>query len=310
MDVSEVEGRIKIFSLTNRRGVSLRVTNYGGIILSLHVPDRNGRLDNVVLGHETPQAYARDTSYVGAIVGRYANRIANARFDLDGATYRLSANEGPHQLHGGVRGFNRVRWEVERVADTSIVLRYVSRDGEEGFPGTLDTRVTYTLTEDNALVVDYFATTDKPTPVNLTQHSYFNLGGAGDVLGHLLQINAEAMTPVGSDRIPTGAIGPVAGTRFDFRRAKPIQSADYDCNFVLAGPVAATLIDPPSGRRLDVRTTEPGMQLYTGNPRGVCLETQHYPDSPNRANFPAAILRPGSQYRSQTVFAFGIEEGS
>lgn len=292
--------------------MTARVTNYGGIILSLHVPDRNGRLDDVVLGHDTPETYARDTSYLGAIVGRYANRIAGARFELDGVTYRLSANEGRHHLHGGVRGFNKAVWDVANADETSIVLRYISRDGEEGYPGTLDTRVTYTVTERNALVVDYRATTDRPTAVNLTQHSYFNLagGGAGSVLDHRLEIRAEAITPVDAELIPTGEVAPVAGTRFDFRRSRRIGATDYDCNFVLAGRDAATLIDPDSGRRLDVRTTEPGMQLYTGNPRGVCLETQHYPDSPNRANFPSAILRPGLPYRSQTVFAFGIEEGS
>lgn len=287
----------------------MRVTNYGGIILSLLAPDRNGRSANVVLSLADLAAYENDRFYIGALVGRYANRIAHARFVLDGAEHRLTANEGRHQLHGGRRGFNRVVWDVTDADEQRVALRYVSPDGEEGFPGTLDTRVTYTVTS-QGVTVAYRATTDKPTPVNLTQHSYFDLTAGGDVLSQRLRINAESYTPVDAELIPTGQIAPVAGTRFDFRTARPIASRDYDINYVLAGRHAATLVDPASGRRLDVETTEPGLQLYTGNRGGICLETQHYPDAPNHANFPSTILRPGAEYRSQTVFAFGTEAGS
>ena len=318
MDVSEGEGRIKIFALANARGAAVRVTNYGAIVLSVRVPDRSGQTANVVLGYETVEEYARDTRYTGAVVGRCANRIANARFAVEGVTYRVTANAGSHHLHGGRKGFDKMEWSPRESRDgASLVLTYTSPDGEEGYPGTLRTLVTYTLTDQSELIVDYRATTDRPTHVNLTQHSYFNLAGSagGDVLGHLLQIHADAVTPVDDTLIPTGAIAPVAGTDFDFRALTAIgarRGGRYDVNFVLnrsaPEPVhAARLVDSGSGRTLDVHTTEPGLQLYTGYPRGVCLETQHYPNSPNQGNFPSTLLRPESQYRSRTIFTFGVE---
>jgi len=317
---------VELFTLSHAGGLVVRATNCGGIIVSLLAPDRDGRPANVVLGHDTLDEYLRDSRYLGAIVGRYANRIAYARFTLDGTTYRLTANQGPHHLHGGRRGFDKVVWRATPFrtdATAGIVLTHTSPDGDEGYPGTLDARVTYTLTDRQALVVDYLATTDRPTAVNLTQHSYFNLAGAGDILGHLLQIDADAITPVDEGLIPTGAMAPVGGTPFDFRSPTPVgarlgaddeqlrRGGGYDHNFVVnrTGPGlvhAARLADPVSGRTLDVHTTEPGLQLYAGARAGLCLETQHYPDSPNQPGFPSVILRPGAAYRSQTVFAFGV----
>ena len=308
---------VELFTVSHAGGLVLRATNYGGTIVSLHAPDRDGRPGNVVLGHDTLDGYLRDSRYVGAIVGRYANRIAHARFTLDGTTYRLTANHGPHHLHGGRTGFDKVVWRATPIradATAGIVLTHTSPDGDEGYPGALAARVTYTLTDGPALVVDYRATTDRPTVVNLTQHSYFNLAGVGDILGHLLQVDADAITPVDDGLIPTGAIIPVAGTAFDFRSPTAVGARlgpGYDHNFVLrrTGPGlvhAARLVDPPSGRTLDVHTTEPGLQLYAGARAGLCLETQHYPDAPNQPGFPSAILRPGAEYRSRTVFAFGV----
>lgn len=274
--------------------------------MALLVPDRDGRRANVVLGFESPDEYRDNPRYLGAIVGRYANRIGGARFTLDAKTYRLAANIGPHHLHGGVKGFDQRVWRAA-CGVSELELRYTSPDGEEGYPGTLNVQVKYKLTDRNELVVEYRATTDKPTPINLTQHSYFNLAGEGDVLDHLLQIDADAITAVDEDSIPTGSFMPVAGTAFDFRAPTRIgarRDGRYDHNFVLHGSVR--VVEPESGRTLDVQTTEPGVQLYTGYPRGLCLETQHYPDSPNRASFPSTILRPGSEYRSRTVFTFGI----
>lgn len=285
--------------------------------MSLLVPDRQGRQANVVLGFDTVDAYQNNPQYLGAIVGRYANRIARAQFTLDGKTYELAANNGPNHLHGGRKGFDKVVWRAASGVST-LELRHSSPDGDEGYPGNLDVRVTYTLNDRNELIVDYFATTDKPTPVNLTQHSYFNLAGTGEIHGHLLQINADAITPVDEGLIPTGEIAPVAGSDFEFRWLTAIgarRNGEYDHNFVLNRGKsdvvnAALVVEPVSGRTLTVRTTEPGVQLYTGFRRGLCLETQHYPDSPNRANFPSAIVRPGSAYRSQTVFAFGAMPGA
>jgi aldose 1-epimerase len=332
------------FTVTNAHGVAVRVTSYGGIIASILVPDRDGRLSDVVLGYDTLDGYLRDAGYVGAVVGRFANRIADARFTLDGTTYRLAANDGLNHLHGGLKGFDKVVWRAAPFrADSAagIVLSYTSPDGEEGYPGTLRARVTYTLTDQNELMVDYLATTDKATPVNLTQHTYFNLAGAGtgDILGHTLQINAATMTPVDETLIPTGEIVPVAGGPFDFRSLSAVgariaadheqlrRGRGYDHNFVLnrggPGPVhAARVTEPGSGRTLDVYTTEPCLQFYSGNfldgrvigkagrayghRAGLCLETQHYPDSPNQASFPSTILEPGSEYHSRTVFAFGV----
>jgi aldose 1-epimerase len=309
--------RAEIFTLSVGGGLEVRATNYGGIIASIRAPDRDGRPGNVVLGHDSLDGYAQGSQYVGAVIGRYANRIAHAGFTLDGTTYRLTANHGPHHLHGGRTGFDRVLWRAAPFAaggTAGLTLTHTSPDGDEGYPGTLDVRVTYTVTDRRELVVDYRATTDRATPVNLTQHSYFNLAGSGDALDHLLRIDADAITPVDGELIPTGAVAPVAGTPFDFRSPTAIGArlgAGYDHNFVLnrAGPGlvhAARLEDPVSGRTLDVHTTEPGLQLYTGARTGLCLETQHFPDSPNQPAFPSTILRPGAEYRSQTVFAFGV----
>ena len=284
----------------------LRATNYGGIIMSLLVPDRDGRLADVVIGFDSVEQYRPNPRYLGAIVGRYANRIANARFTLDGTTYHLAANRAPTHLHGGITGFDQRVWRATSGA-SRLELRYTSPDGEEGYPGTLEVQVTYTLTDQNELIVDYLATTDKPTHVNLTQHSYFNLAGEGDVLDHVLQMDADAITPVNEQLIPTGEIMPVTGTDFDFRTPAPIgarRQGSYDHNFVLRG--GARVVEPRSGRTLALKTTQPAVQLYTGFPRGFCLETQHFPDSPNQPRFPSTVLRPGETYRSRTVFQFGI----
>ena len=339
---------MELFTLTNAHGIEVRLTNYGGIITSLKTPDRSGRFDDIVLGYDSLSGYLLNSPYFGAIVGRYGNRIARGRFMLDGTSYRLAVNNGPNNLHGGIRGFDKVVWNAEpfRTDGTEgVALEYTSADMEEGFPGTLRARVTYTLTNDNRLIVDYQATTDKPTPVNLTQHSYWNLAGDGsrDILAHVLTINADSMTPVDSTLIPTGEISAVAGTPFDFRTPMPIGAridqrrytqirygGGYDHNFVLnrGSAVADSLVhaahvtEPSTGRTLDVFTTEPGIQFYSGNfldgsitgkaghiykyRYGLALETQHYPDSPNHANFPSTILRPGQQYRTRTVFAFGV----
>ena len=335
---------VESFILTNAAGMEVRAITYGGIITSLRVPDRDGRFDDVALGYDSLDGYIKNNSpYFGAIIGRYANRIGKASFPLDGETYTLAANNGPNHLHGGIRGFDKVLWQGEEFRDgggVGVVFRYTSPDGEEGYPGTLQLRVTYRLTDRNELVVDYSATSDKPSPVNLTQHTYFNLtGGRRDVLDHELTIDADRFTPVDPTLIPIGTLSPVAGTPFDF--TKPMRIGDriraddeqlqrgrgYDHNFVVnrtnGGLVhAARVREPMTGRVLDVSTTEPGMQLYSGNfldgtitgkagvayaqRFGFCLETQHFPDSPNKPDFPSTILRPGQEYRSQTVFAFSV----
>lgn len=333
---------VEVFTLTNTHSLTVRVTNYGGRILSIRTPDRNGRRDDIVLGYDALESYFTDPHYFGAIAGRVANRIAHARFTLDGRTRHLTANDGPHHLHGGARGFDRVLWRAEPLSGpdgVGIQLEYTSPDGEEGYPGTLHARVSYLLTDRNELAIEYLATADQPTPVNLTQHTSFNLAGSGDVLGHLLQVDADRMIPVDDHLIPTGAIESVAGGPFDFRLPRPIGAgltadgeqlrlaSGYDHDLVLNRTGeglfrAAELFDPGSGRRLVVFTTEPGLHLYTGNflseavsgksgravcrHGGVCLETQHFPDSPNQPAFPSIILRPGSEYRSRTVFAFGV----
>ena len=284
---------------------------YGGTIVSLRLADRAGNLDDVVLGFDSLDGYLKSSAYFGAIVGRYANRIGNGLFTLDGETYRLARNEGPHHLHGGAKGFDKVVWHAEPVRASDgegVVFSHTSPNGDEGYPGTLTARVQYLLTDRNALVVDYEATSDAPTPVSLTQHSYFNLAGAGsgDIRGHELMIDADSYTPVDAGLIPTGAIAPVEGTSFDFRAARGMGDEDYDINFVLRPGHAARVVEPTTGRTLDVFTTEPGLQLYTGQRSGFCLETQHHPDSPNQPRFPSTILRPGERYRSRTVFAFGI----
>jgi len=335
---------VEVFTLTNTHGVEVRAISYGGIIVSLRVPDRSGHLDDVVLGYDSLEGYLRSSPYFGAIVGRYGNRIAKGQFVLDGVTYRLAANDGPNHLHGGIKGFDKVVWQAEPVQnDSGVGVRFsrVSPDGEEGYPGTLKVGVRYLLTNRDELIVDYEGSTDKATPVNLTQHSYFNLTGGArrDILDHQLWINADAFTPVDSLLIPTGAIDSVAGTPLDFRTPTAIGARigqdhqqlrfgrGYDHNFVLrregAGLAhAARVAEPITGRTLDIYTTEPGIQFYSGNfldgtitgkggqvyghRFGFCLETQHYPDSPNRTQFPSTVLRPGDEYRSRTVFAFGV----
>ncbi|MBX4174757.1 aldose epimerase family protein [Streptomyces geysiriensis] len=304
-----------------RAGVRVRILSYGGIVQSAEVPDRDGNSACVVLGFDTLDGYVRHPEpYFGALVGRYANRIAGGRFPLDGRTYALARNNGPNSLHGGERGFDKRVWDVEPVAD-GVRLSGVSPHGEEGFPGRVEFSATYTLDASGALRIVYEAVTDAPTVLNPTNHSYFNLGGpgSGHAGGHELRIAASRFTPVDGDLIPAGAPADVADTRFDFRRARKVGSG-YDHNFVLDKGVTdkavevAELYDPASGRVLTVATTEPGLQLYTadhlGEPfapgDGVALETQHFPDSPNRPEFPSTVLRPGEVFRSETVYGFSV----
>ncbi|WP_330291356.1 aldose epimerase family protein [Streptomyces sp. NBC_00576] len=303
-----------------RAGVRVRVLTYGGIVQSVEVPDRDGRLVDLVLGFPDVAGYlAHPEPYFGALVGRYANRIAGGAFPLDGRTYRLAQNNAPNCLHGGIHGFDKRVWDAEPVED-GVRLSRVSPDGEEGFPGRLEISATYTLDVDGALRIAYEVVTDAPTVINLTNHTYWNLSGpaSGSTSGHALRIGASRYTPVDADRIPTG-IEPVADSRFDFRTEREV-GAWYDHNFALdkgrtADSVAvAELYDPASGRFVTVATTEPGLQLYTADhlgepfgPRhGVALETQHFPDSPNRPEFPSTELRPGDTFRSETVFGFGV----
>jgi aldose 1-epimerase len=337
---------IEVFTLTNSSGVEVKALTFGGVISSWRVPDRTGQMADIVLGFDDPAAYIKgNTPFFGALVGRYANRIGKAQFALDGKTYKLAANNGPNHLHGGNVGFDKVLWDGEplKVKDgAGVAFSRTSPDGEEGYPGTLKVRVTYTLTNANELVIAYEATTDKATLVNLTSHSYFNLAGqgTGDVLAHEMRINADRYTPVDDTLIPTGELAPVDNTPFDFRKPTAIGARivsehpqigigrGYDHNWVLARSaaglsLAAEVFEPKSGRTLTVTTTEPGMQLYTGNfldgtitgkegkvyrqRFGFCLETQHFPDSPNRPTFPTTILRPGTKYTSTTVFATGVK---
>ena len=333
---------VEMFTLTNKNGVEVRAITYGGIITSIKVPDRDGRMGDVVLGFDSIDGYLGEHPFFGAIIGRYGNRIAKAQFTLDGRTHQLAANNGPNHLHGGVKGFDKVLWRGEAVSGANgVTFSRTSPDGEEGYPGALSVRVTYTLTDANELVVDYHATTDKATPVNLTQHSYFNLTGDGssDILGHQLTLHADRYTPVDDTLIPTGEIAPVQGTPFDFRKPTAIgariDQADaqlkngkgYDHNWVLSRKgaglqPAARVVEPKSGRTLEITTEEPGIQFYSGNfldgtikgkgghvyklRSGFCLETQHYPDSPNQPKFPSTILKPGETYKTKTVFRFGV----
>lgn len=338
------DGRsITLYTLTNSHGMQVRAMSYGGIIVSIRVPDRTGQMADVVLGHDALDGYRPNPPYFGAIVGRYANRIANGTFTLDGKTYTLPKNDGPNTLHGGTKGFNQAVWDSEPLkGKTGVAFTYLSKDGEEGFPGNLKVKVTYTLTDSNALEIDYQATTDKATPINLSQHSYFNLAGAGngDILNHEIMINADRFTPVDKNLIPTGELRPVKGTPFDFTTQTRIGARiddnyeqlilghGYDHNFVInrkgAGLVlAARVYEPTSGRVLEVSTTQPGLQFYTGNfldgtitgkeghvykkHYGLCLETQHFPDSPNHPDFPNTILRPGEKFQQKTVFKFSAK---
>ncbi len=333
---------VDIYTLKNRRGAEARITTYGGAVVSLKMPDRGGRVDDVVLGFDDIEGYQKTTTYIGALVGRYANRIAKGRFTLNGKEYTLATNNGENHLHGGVRGFDKVVWKARPVparGGSALELTYFSKDGEEGYPGNLNVRVIYTLTDANELKIDYYATTDKDTVVNLTNHNYYNLAGqgSGDILGHLLTINASRFTPTDAGAIPTGELRPVRGTPFDFTRPTPIGARieqdeeqlklgkGYDHNFVVNGRagvlrLAGRVTEPTTGRVMEVWTTEPGMQLYTGNyldgsdvgkggkpykyRYGFCLETQHFPDSPNRPEFPSTVLRKGARFRSTTVYKF------
>ncbi|MFN8685505.1 MAG: aldose epimerase family protein [Acidobacteriota bacterium] len=333
----------QVFTLKNSAGMEAVITNYGAILMSLKAPGRDGKLDDVVLGFDSPAEYIAKSQhpYFGAVVGRYGNRIAKAQFTLDGKTYKLAANDGPNALHGGLKGFDKRFWSARQQGNV-LTLELLSKDGEEGYPGELRAKVTYTLTSKNELRIDYQATTNQPAVVNLTNHSYFNLGGkaARHILGHTLKLNASRFTPVAKDLIPTGEIKPVAGTPFDFTKPTPIGSrieandpqlklgGGYDHNFVFdkgltAKPeLVAEVFDPSSGRQLDVYTTEPGVQLYTSNfldgkiagkggvkyerRHALCLETQHFPDSPNQPAFSSTLLRPADTYKSTTIFHFRV----
>ena len=319
---------VKLFTLRNAKGMTAKVISYGAIITELQTPDRNGAMTNVVLGAPTLKAYLEGFNAAAAVIGRVANRIAKARFTLDGVEYTLAANNGPNHLHGGRVGFAKVVWQAKALPagerEAAVQFTYLSKDGEEGYPGNLTVKVTYTLTDDNELRLDYEATTDKATPVNLTNHAYFNLAGHGDVLDHELWLAADQYTPADDQLIPTGQIAGVNGTPLDFTtptrvgaridQLKP-RPGGYDHNFVINNGgrsllPAARLTEPKSGRVMEVRTTEPGVQLYTGNHLkhgGLCLETQHYPDSVNQPKFPSTILQPGQTFRSTTVFAFSVK---
>lgn len=319
-----------VITVSNTQGLELEVMSRGAVIRALRVPDRDGRLDDVVLGYDDVQSYVDDRFYLGAAIGRYANRIAGGRFSLDGRTYQLPINDSPNHLHGGPAGFHTATWQPQAEPGRAV-LSYRSVDGEAGYPGNLEVEVSYTLTDANELIVAWRATTDRSTPLNLTQHSYFNLRGAGSgtINQHRLRINADHYLPVDETSIPTGERRAVQGTPFDFTVMRPVldgRAEAYDHCYVLRGESgvlreAAELYEPKSGRVLTVLTTEPGMQLYTGQflqlmqgkgatryqPYcGLCLETQRFPDAPNQPSFPSAILRPGTEFRSTTIIRFGI----
>jgi aldose 1-epimerase len=340
---STADGKaVQLYTLANDKGTSVKFLSYGGIITQIQVPDRSGRIGNVVLGFKTLAEYESKSPYFGAIVGRYANRIAGGKFSLDGTNYTLALNNGANALHGGKKGFDKVVWTVKPLEGASAELTYTSPDGEEGYPGNLKVRVVYNWTNENELKVEYEATTDKPTIINLTSHSYFNLSGdgAGSIENHILSVNADKFTPVDAGGIPTGEVKSVAGTPFDFRVAKPIgarigsndpqmvNGRGYDHNFLVnqtggAVTLDATLYDPASGRVMDISSDQPGLQFYTGNfldgttygaagkqyrqGDGLCLETQHMPDSPNHTNFPSTRLDPGKTYKTVTIHKFSTD---
>lgn len=344
---SELNGKeTDLFILKNKNGVEIAVTNYGAFAVSIMVPDKNGNFADVVLGHSSLNDYLHTPEkYLGAVIGRYGNRIAGGKFILEGKEYNLAINNGPNSLHGGIVGFNAVVWDVVQADSQTLKLSYLSKDGEEGFPGNLKTELTYHLSDDNAFEISYRATTDKTTIVNLTQHSFFNLAGQGNptssICDNILTINADFYTPMDNVSIPTGAIAPVAGTPMDFSTPhvvgeridndfeQLIFGKGYDHCYVLnkkeAGELsfAAKVVEPKSGRTLEVYTTEPGVQLYTGNWLGgfegkngatypersaLCLETQHFPDSPNKPHFPSVVLKPGEVYTQTCIYKFGAEK--
>jgi len=335
---------VSLYTLRNAQGMEAHIATYGGIVTSLTAPDRQGQYSDVVLGYDALAGYIKNSPYFGALIGRYGNRIAKGRFELDGVTYRLATNNGPNALHGGIKGFDKVVWTAVKSEVSAegprLTLNYRSADGEEGYPGNLDVTAIYTLMQDNALQLEYRATTDKDTVVNLTQHSYFNLRGHGDVLGSIVQIHASRFTPVDATLIPTGELRPVAGTPFDFRAPTAIGARidgedeqlkfgkGYDHNWVIDDPsgklkVQASVYEPDTGRVLEVLSTEPGLQFYTGNfldgsitgkqgevyalRHGFCMEPQHFPDSPNHRQFPSVVLKPGQVYRNTIVYRFSTK---
>ena len=335
---------VDLYTLKNAKGMEAAISTYGGVVVSLKVPDRAGKMGDVVLGFDDFNGYLLPPPYFGALIGRYGNRIGHGKFTLDGKEYDLAKNDGDNTLHGGLKGFDKRIWTANLVSPSSLELKYVSKDGEENFPGNLSTTVVYSVTEDNGLKIEYTATTDKDTVLNLTNHSYFNLAGEGqgDVLSHSLMINADRYTPVDKGLIPTGELAKVEGTPFDFRQPHKIGeridaknqqlvfAKGYDQNFVLNHPgdfsaVAARVSEPTSGRVVEVFTTEPGLQFYTGNfldgtikgkggkvyakHAALCMETQHYPDSPNKPSFPTAVLKPGATYHTRTMYRFSTDAG-
>jgi len=334
---------VTLYTLRNSKGAEARICNYGGIVVSLKVPDKNGTIGDVVLGYDKLEDYVKVTPYFGCLVGRYGNRIARGQFTLNGVTCTLATNNYPNALHGGAKGFDKRVWQAKAYdspAGPQLVLRYVSKDGEEGYPGTLFVKAAYTLTEDNGLRLDYAATTDKDTVLNLTHHSYFNLAGKGDILGHEVMLPAGRFTPVDATLIPTGELKPVAGTPFDFTRPTAIGArinqedeqlkfgGGYDHNWVFTKRIGdltllARVTEPTTGRVLEVWSTEPGLQFYTGNfldgtitgkggwvyqhRNAFCLEPQHFPDSPNQPNFPSVVLKPGQTYRNTIIYRFAVK---
>ena len=334
---------VELYTLTNANGMEARIMTYGGTVVSLKTPDRHGKLGDVALGYETLDGYVKNSPYFGAIIGRYGNRIGKARFSLDGKEHTLGKNNGENMLHGGFKGFDKVVWKAKEVKSkdgVGLSLSYVSKDGEEGFPGNLTVIVVYTLTNNNELKIEYNATTDKTTVVNLTNHSYFNLAGEGSILQHELMIDASRFTPVDAGLIPTGELRSVKGTPMDFTRSTVIGARidqqdeqltagrGYDHNWVLNNvtgslALAARVYEPGSGRVMEIYTTEPGIQFYSGNfldgsitgkngqvyrkRYGLCLETQHFPDSPNKPGFPSTVLKPGRKYKTTTIYKFSVK---
>jgi aldose 1-epimerase len=335
---------VDLYTLRNNNGAEVGICNYGGLVIFVKVPDRNGHFGDVVLGYDSLDGYLKETPYFGAMIGRYGNRIAKGKFTLDGKEYTLAINNGPNALHGGLKAFDKVVWEPRILASSegpSLQLRYTSKDGEEGYPGNLSVTAVYTLTDDNGLKLEYTATTDKDTVINLTQHSYFNLAGKGEITNHVVMIPADKFTPVDSTLIPTGELKPVSGTPFDFRTPTAIGARigqddeqlkfgnGYDHNWVMNKPMGqlglmARVYEPTTGRVLEVWSTEPGLQFYTGNfldgkvtgkggwvyqfRNGFCMESQHYPDSPNQPNFPSVVLKPGQVYKNTIIFKFSVQK--
>jgi aldose 1-epimerase len=335
---------VYVYTLRNAKGAEARISNYGGLVVSLKVPDKNGKLSDVVLGYDNLSDYIKETPYFGALIGRYGNRIAKGRFTLDGKEYALATNNYPNALHGGIKGFDKVVWEPTFLASQkgpALKLKYLSKDGEEGYPGNLSVTAVYTLTDDNALKLEFTATTDQDTVVNLTHHSYFNLAGKDSILNHIVMIPADKYTPVDTTLIPTGELAPVEGTSFDFRKPTAIGARinqdneqlkfgkGYDHNWVINKPLGqyglmARVTEPTTGRVMEVYSDEPGLQFYSGNfldgtltgkggwvyqfRNGFCMEPQHYPDSPNKPEFPSVVLKPGQTFHNVIVYKFSAQK--